>query len=88
MNKNGLSNPSGKLPGFAESAEDELQYCFALSNTLIEQRVQNEKQNAQKASARGEDVSVGVAHQLRLRLLQEMLLEQVPSLRRQEAGAK
>ncbi len=89
--KNGLINNAGHLPGFTDSAEDELQYCFSLSNAMIDHQMQNAMQFDKKTTGNGvtavSDVQFS-ARQLRLRLLQEMLLEQVPSLRHQIPGAQ
>ena len=66
---------------FTDSAEDELDACFALANSLIEQRL--------RASAPKAQLDEQVAsNSLRLRLLQEMLIEQRPALRSQPVGGK
>lgn len=73
---------------FTDSAEDELQYCFALANSVIDQRTQ-----ALAAALQSNDHDVqaddhDARASIRLRLLQEMLIEQLPSLRGQNVGAK
>ena len=66
---------------FTDSAEDELQYCFALANSVIDQRTQT---LAAALQSNDHDAKASI----RLRLLQEMLIEQLPSLRGQNVGAK
>ena len=66
---------------FTDSAEDELQTFFVHANSLIEQRLRASLPEVQS------DDQVA-SNSRRLRLLQEMLIEQLPSIRSQNLGAK